>query len=864
MAELLYRLGKGSSLHPWRAIVAWLLALLVAGGSYLAFGGTLSSSVTIPGTATAEVTDRLQAEFPDASGGTGTILFHTADGSALTDDQRADISAALADVAALDGVQRVVDPFQAEADREAQAADLQSKQAQADDGRTQAEAGQAQLDAGRADAEAGQAALDAARAAAEADGTIVTMQAAFDAQQAVLDAGAAELDSQQQVLDATFAQLDAAQPALTAGQQLIDAASGLRTVSEDGSAAVASVQFTLPAIEVDPDTKGAVVDAVEAADLPASGVEADFSNELTQTLPTLGGASEVIGVAIAGIVLFVMLGTLIGAGLPLVTALVGVGVGAAGALALSGVVDMMSVTPILGVMLGLAVGIDYALFILNRHRRQLREGADVHESIGLANGTSGNAVVFAGSTVVIALLALNLTGIPFLGLMGTVAAACVVIAVLVAVTLTPALLGLAGLRLLPRKQRADRHAHVHGEVAPMSTPRAWLRVVAGIAVLGIVAIPAASMRLGLPDGTSEATDSTQYRSYTLTAQEFGEGVNGPLVVVADIPTGLDEAGLTVLQADIVGDLMAQDDVVAVAPGGVSEDGSLAIFQVIPQEGPNSESTEVLVHTLRDLSIDGHDDVTLSVAGFASGNIDVSEKLSAALPLYLVVVVGLSVLILMVVFRSLVVPLIATGGFVLSVLAAFGGVTAIYQWGWLGDVFGVHDPAPILSFLPILLVGILFGLAMDYQLFLTSGMREAYVHGSPARRAVAEGFHAGRHVVTAAAIIMISVFGGFIFSHTAIIRPIGFGLAFGVLVDAFVVRMLVMPAIMHLVGEKAWWLPRWLDRLLPDVDVEGASLERRHHAPDHTPEGERSPAGKHAAGGDTATADDGEQPATSRA
>src|SRR5699024_374743 len=272
-------------------------------------------------------------------------------------------------------------------------------------------------------------------------------------------------------------------------------------------------------------------------------------------------------------------------------------------------------------------------------------------------------------------------------------------------------------------------------------------------------------------------------------------------------------------------LIAEDDVAAVAPFGASTDGTVLGFQVIPAEGPTAESTDELVHDLRTLDLEG--DVSIAVAGQASGNIDISDKLAEALPVYLAVVVGLSLLILILVFRSILVPVIATAGFILSYFAALGGVVAIYQWGWLPAIFGVESPGPILNFLPTILVGVLFGLAMDYMLFLGSGMREAYAHGAPARLAVVQGFRAGRSVVTAAAIIMISVFGGFVFSHSAMIRPIGFALAFGVLVDAFVVRMLLIPALMHLAGDKAWWLPRWLDKLLPDVDVEGAKLERRH-------------------------------------
>ncbi|MBX9246497.1 MMPL family transporter [Actinotalea ferrariae] len=838
MAEMLYRLGRSSARRAWAVLLTWLVVLGLAGGAYLAFGGTLSSAISIPGTATAEVTDRLEAELSSASGGTGSVVLYTSDGEPFTDEQRAAVAEAVERAAEVDGVEAAVDPFATEAERAAQAQQLADGQAQLEEGKAQLAAGQEQLDAARAELAVGQEQLGAARAQAEAAGMADVVGPQLDAEQAVLDAGAAQLDAEQATLDAAVAEIAAQEPQLTDGAALLEMAEGYRTVAEDGSAVVATVVFTEPLFEVTPETK----DAVSAAftEQQVDGLEVDVSNELVAGVPNIGGAAEVVGVAVAAIVLLVMLGTIIAAGLPLLTALVGVGVGAAGALALSGTVEMISVTPVLGVMLGLAVGIDYSLFILNRHRRQLREGADLHESIGLANGTSGNAVVFAGATVVIALLALNVTGIPFLGLMGTVAAVCVVIAVLVAVTATPALLALAGSRVLPRRQRDAAPTPPPADVAPMSTGSAVLRLVVGVAVLGVVALPAASMRLGLPDGSSEPEDSSQYRAYTVVAERFGEGINGPLVVVADLPEGVEEADVTGLQARIGAEIFAVDDVEAVVPFATSEDLALTAFQVVPAEGPNAVSTEELVHTLRGLDVQ-EPGVTLGVAGAASGNIDISEKLSAALPVYLAVVIGLSLIILVVVFRSFVVPLIATAGFILSVFAAFGGVVAIYQWGWLGEIFGVHDPGPVLSFLPTILVGVLFGLAMDYQLFLTSGMREAYAHGADARRAVTQGVRAGRAVVTAAAIIMIAVFGGFVFSHTAIIRPIGFGLAFGVLVDAFLVRMLLVPALMHLAGEKAWWLPRWLDRVLPDVDVEGAKLERAHHALHAGTEDEREPA-----------------------
>ena len=602
----------------------------------------------------------------------------------------------------------------------------------------------------------------------------------------------------------------------------------MRLVSEDGSSAVAAVMFDAPQTAVPTETKDALMAAFRAA--PVDGVEVDFSSSIASGMPEVMGPGEAVGLVIAAIVLFVMLGTLVAAGLPLITALIGVGIGVLGAMSLSGVVEMVSVTPVLGVMLGLAVGIDYALFIVNRHRRQLMDGYTVDESIALATGTSGNAVVFAGSTVIIALLALNVTGIGFLGLMGTVGAACVAIAVLIAVTLTPALLSLVGTRVL-RRRETERLAVQTGPApvrpaAPMATRSAIARVILAVAVLGVVAVPAASMRLSLPVGSNEGAETTQHVAYDIVADKLGDGANGPLLVVADLPGSPTEAEALDYQVQVATALAAFDDVVAVAPIGTSDDRTVAAFQVLPAEGPTSVSTERLVADLRAASplADG---ITLGVAGQATGNIDISQKLADALPLYLALVVGLSFVIMVVVFRSLFVPLIATGGFVLSYFAAIGGTVAIYQWGWLGPVFGVSTPAPILNFLPTILVGVLFGLAMDYMLFLASGMREAYAHGAPSRTAVVLGFRAGRSVVAAAAIIMVAVFGGFVFSDSAIIRPIGFSLAFGVLVDAFVVRMLLMPALMHLAGDRAWWLPRWLDRLIPNVDVEGAALERQH-------------------------------------
>jgi len=557
---------------------------------------------------------------------------------------------------------------------------------------------------------------------------------------------------------------------------------------------------------------------------------------------------------VAAVVLFLMLGTFVAAGLPVLSAILGVGIGATITMSLAAVISMTSTTPTLGVMLGLAVGIDYSLFILNRHRRQLKAGMPLRDSIALANGTSGNAVFFAGLTVIIALVALNLTGIGFLGQMGDFAALSIFIGVLMAVTFTPAIISRLGMRVLSRREKrvlAELNSvtdsmpvlaePTDGDPAPKAARAAaraksylparhpWLSILAATAVLVIAAIPLASMRLGLPDGSSEPTDSTQYKAYTLATKAFGAGSNGVIIAVASLnkpATGYDALKL---KADLATELVGLKDVSSAIPAAMSKDNTKILFQVVPKTGPASASTEKLVRDMRalDSQFRSKYGAKLGVTGLVASNIDVSAKLAAALPIYLGTVLILSLLVLVLVFRSILVPLIASVGFLLSVAATMGAVVAVYQWGWLGSVFGVHDPSPVLSFLPTMLIGILFGLAMDYQLFLVSGMREAYVHGKSAKDAVVAGARSGFTVVLAAASIMIFVFGGFAFSHLTQVRPIGLGLAVGVLADAFLVRMVLVPALMTLMGKSAWWIPRWLDRILPDVDVEGAKLERTH-------------------------------------
>jgi RND superfamily putative drug exporter len=600
-----------------------------------------------------------------------------------------------------------------------------------------------------------------------------------------------------------------------------------KAISPDQRIGLAQVQFSVSPPEVTDQTKDAIKAAAEAA--TKAGLEVAYSQEIAGQMVAIG-ATEGIGVVIAALVLALTFGSLVAAGLPMLTALIGVGIGIGGLFALTSVIDMSSTAPVLAMMLGLAVGIDYALFIVHRHRKQVLSGMDVDESIARAIGTAGSAVFFAGLTVIIALVGLTIVGIPFLSVMGLAAAATVAIAVLVALTLVPAILGFVGKRIVSAKAVAK--AEKTGEDKEAFGYR-WARGVARrpvtalvliVVSLGALAIPAFSLEMGLPDDSTAPDGSPQQRANALVTEGFGPGFSGPLIVVADLPSGVDPQ---VALGTLVGKLEHVPDVVRAVPAGVSPDGATAVVQVIPASGPSTEATKDLVSRLRGLTGEVHAQTgsTIGVTGQTALNIDVSQKLSDALPLYLVVIVGLSLILLAVMFRSILVPVKATAGFLLTVAASIGAVVAIFQWGWLGDLVGVSHGGPIISFLPILMTGILFGLAMDYEVFLVSGMRESFVHGDEPRKAVVNGFGHSARVVTAAALIMTSVFLGFVFSHDTVIKSMGFALAFGVLVDAFIVRMTLVPALMTLFGRAAWWYPRLLDRITPNVDVEGETLAR---------------------------------------
>ena len=839
------------------------------------FSGKLSSSMSIDGIPSQDVIDRLSDSFPEAARGQGQVVFHKQD-SPFTQAEIDLIASALEETANLPGVASVLNPFEVAdeiASQRAQLADGEAeietaKQEIADgkisiaDGLSEIEANQATIDSQRSELAANKASLEASLeeieagiAQLEAAGAPASMQAELLGNQAMVQGGLEQirqgelqLNLAQEQLDAGLAELTQAQADLEAGElELIDAIAQLEvgkrlvpvtenfgTVSSNGLTAVAAVQFTLPVNEVEPATTESIVELL--SELRSDIIAVEFSQSLTTDFGDLLGIGEIVGLVIAAIVLFIMLGSLLAAGLPVMSAVLGVGISASITMALSGTIEMTSTTPILGVMLGLAVGIDYSLFLLNRHRKQLKTGMDLRYSIGLATGTSGNAVTFAGLTVIIALAALNLTGIGFLGLMGTMGAVAIALAVLIALTFTPALMSIVGMKVLNKKERAalesDDARHEAEEpknaLKPVfATRHPVIAVLAVGLVLGVAAIPASEMRLGLPDGSSEPLDSTTYKAFSLVSENFGAGANGQISTVVTMPEAVAEEDLLELQADLAEKFFALDNVMAALPAAVSADNQTLLFQVIPLTGPATDATETLVFDIRGLEdeIRTQFDAQLGVTGITASNIDISDKLAEALPLYLGTVLLLSLILLILVFRSILVPLLASAGFLLTVFATFGAVVAVYQWGWFGFLFDVHDPGPILNFLPTILIGILFGLAMDYQLFLASGIREAYVHGKSPKDAINYGIHLSRAVVIAAALIMITVFGGFAFNHLTLVRPIGFGLAIGVLIDAFLVRLILVPAVMSLLGKSAWWLPKWFDRILPNVDVEGSSLER---------------------------------------
>ncbi len=624
----------------------------------------------------------------------------------------------------------------------------------------------------------------------------------------------------------------------------------------------------------DPYTTGLINDAKDAAMIQLQlnrGMEevtdedrsrlVELADQVQQELPqgsqvSMGGQAysvevpgvtitEAAGLVIALVVLFFTLGSALAAGLPLFTAVVGVAVSMGLIMISAKLSDVNSTTPLLAVMLGLAVGIDYALFILSRHRDQLavtgEERLDPEESTARAVATAGSAVVFAGLTVCIALVGLTLANIPFLGVMGVFAAVAVALAVVIALTLVPAMLGFLGERMRPRPRREARKVRagaprrsVFDRWVGAATKIPVLTIVVIVAGLGALSLPAANLQMSLPNSGQHEPHQPDRIAYDMVDEHFGPGFNGPLIVTAELLQSTDPMGvMNKLKADIE----ATEGVDRVLIAVPNQNADTGIVQVVPTTGPDDPATAELVQRINDQHDAWQDDpgVNTAVTGSTAIQIDVSQRLAKALVPFGIFVVGLSTVLLMMVFRSLWVPLKATLGYLLSVGAAFGATQLVFNEGIGRQLINLEKPDPIISFMPIVIMGILFGLAMDYEVFLVSRMREDYVHAlraNPgadkdvlARDAVRSGFNGSAKVVTAAAVIMFAVFAFFVPEGMGPIKQIAFGLALGVAVDAFIVRMTLVPAVMQLLGARAWWLPSWLDKLLPVLDVEGEGLHR---------------------------------------
>lgn len=794
MGNFLLKLGAKTFDMKWRVVGIWLLVLAVAGAGAYMYMQPMSSSLSIPGTEAQKTFDRYDELFPDQGKGSGRIVFSTSDDSTIA-EHRDEIDALVADVSEVEHITDVVSPFD-----------------------------------------------------------------------------------------------------------------NPRGISEDEQVAYAVVQIDGAVGSVDKTTSDGVTELVE--DARTGTLQINQGGDLIRKVPDeIIGVGEIVGVLIALVVLFITLGSLASASMPIFTAIMAVGISAAGLFSLSEVIDINTTTPALAVMLGLAVGIDYSLFIINRYRSFLLEGHDFRTAASRAIATAGNAVLFAAATVIIALSALAVVQIPFITTMGLSASATVALAALIAVTLVPAMLGIAGARVFRGKTRtaiaeAQKRGVKHNEHAPHSsrwwkfgnllTKYPYAVIAASVAVIALIAYPIHDMKLGLPTDEHAAVGSTERKAYDTLAESFGDGFSGPLLLIVEgMPETSDadrqairdqamsefnkqvaaqeaaaqaqlqaqsaqittpeqaaafqqqvatmqaegeaqkQAALAEIEkqvdqyaplyqyqqvAERLGDIDGVDEAM---PAATAENGTVGVIQVIPDSGPSDAATVELVNKLRKASVQGEvlgeDDAHYGVTGSTAMQIDINQKLSDALPIYLSVVVGLSLVLLVLAFRSILVPLKATLGFLFSVAAMFGALVAVFQWGW----FGIAEaPGPIVSMLPIIGIGILFGLAMDYEFFLVSGMHEAHQHTRDSHKAILRGYFQGSRVVVAAAAIMVSVFAGFITNHDTTVQALGFALAVGIFVDAFIVRLLIVPAVMQLLGNSAWWLPKWLDRALPHVSIEG--------------------------------------------
>ncbi|WP_121257449.1 MMPL family transporter [Nocardioides ferulae] len=773
MATLLYRLGKAAYRRWPLFLAAWVLAFVAVGGVAATMSKPMTDAFSIPGIPSEEAADLQSELFPGSvdafDQATVNVVVAAPEGSTLDDPEYADrVDALVEDLAALPQMP---------------------------------------------------------------DGSDPTNPLPADP----VEAAAAQTE-----------QIVAAQTASGATHEQAEAnAQALSPLAEGGRVGLITFDFDVESFaDLEPSTVEALHDTLDEHRTSDFTVEANGSGVTGMT--ELDGKAELIGIAVALVILVLTFGSLVAAGGPVVTAMVGVGLGITGITAMTAFTDIGSTTPMLATMIGLAVGIDYALFILARYRTELHHTDDREEAVGIAVGTAGSAVVFAGLTVLIALAALSVVRIPFLTTMGLAAAATVFIAVLVALTLLPAGLGIlkskafgGRVRHYAPKREADGHIVNNGVRWARLVGRAPIAVVLlVVVVLGSLAIPLKDLHLAFPTDSTASSDTTQRKASDVIAEAFGPGRDARMLVVVDAREIDDPeergaafgavAQWAASQEGVENAQVVMSNAVTDKDGNVTEPATGAQVMITPETGADDTATEDLLADLRDseAATEAETGTTIGVTGLTAITVDVSERLADALPIYLLVVVGLAFILLTLVFRSLLVPLTATLGFVLSVLATLGATVAVFQEG----AFGIMEGQPIVSFMPIFLIGLVFGLAMDYQVFLVTRMREAHVHGMSTRDAVVDGFRNSARVVAAAAVIMISVFAAFMLIDEPIIKSMGFALAVAVLFDAFVVRMALIPALMYLLGEKAWWIPRWLDKLMPNVDVEGEQLDRPHLRP----------------------------------
>ena len=778
MAKLLYRIGRSAYLHRWRFIAVWILILIGAGSAAAGLMKNTSESMTIPGLESLETNDKVMEIFggdDSLEAPTGTVVVRAPEGQTLEDsDVKADLDKLIADLKGSDKLKdtdAIVDPLTAAAGMEQQLTEAKTPQLKAQ---------------GLSDKE-------------------IT---------AAIDADVADLSP----------------------------------VSDNGRTGTFTVTLDAENLQdIKPEDVTAVTDLIDAD--KTGNLDISYNGNAFQTME-VGGSSELIGMAVAAVVLIVTFGSFVAAGLPLLSAIVGVGTGMLLIYAGTGLTDTInSTTPTLATMIGLAVGIDYALFIVSRFRNELIarvKGEDLEPKelaakfkelsaqerahlAGLAVGKAGSAVVFAGLTVLIALAALSIINIPFLTAMALAAALTVAIAVIVALTFLPAVLGAVGTKVFAARAPWVKAPDPESEKPTMGLK--WVRQVrkrpivflgATVLALLLLALPVLNMRLAMPtDGTANL-GSPQRTAYEWIDEDFGAGRNAPLVALVDGNGQAPENAQKSFVAAVT-EISQVDGVKHAQLTQMSEDGRYAQILITPTTGATDEVTSDTLENLRtaETTFSDNTGASFAVTGVTAIFDDISDRLSEVLIPYIAIVVVLAFILLMIVFRSLWVPLIAALGFALSVAATFGVTVGIWQEGWFGIT---DDPQPLLSFLPIMLIGIVFGLAMDYQVFLVTRMREGYVHGKTAGNAVSNGFKHGARVVTAAALIMISVFAAFVLMDEPFIAVMGSALAMAVLIDAFVVRMTIVPAVLFLLGDRAWKLPAWLDKIIPSVDVEGTTLE----------------------------------------